>query len=85
MYAIQEPTTVVYRCGETENRVSADKGDIVCVLYHKDFKKELVVIKNEELYDNLIDKHARDQQEKEQWAKYNQNSENCKCDEETDK
>ena len=68
MYAIQEPTIVVYRCGEAEYHETVDKGDVVCILYHKDFKKDLIVIKNEELYDNLIDKHVRDQQEKERWA-----------------
>jgi len=68
MYAIQEPTTVVYKSGEAEDKVCADKGDVVCVLYRKDFKKDLIVVKNEELYDNLIDRNAREQREKEEWA-----------------
>ena len=85
MYAIQEPTTVIYKCGEVEDKVCADKGDVVCVLYHKDFKKELIVVKNEELYDNLIDKHAQDQQEKEQWAKELSESKKLKCNEKADK
>lgn len=68
MYAIQEPTSIIYRYGEVEYHENADKGDVVCVMYHRDFKKELIVIKNEELYDNLIDKSIRDQQEKERWA-----------------
>ena len=68
MYAIQEPTHITYRCGETQYKADADKGDVVCIFYHKDFKQEMIVIKNEQLYDNLIDKHDRDQQEKERWA-----------------
>lgn len=71
MYAIQEPTSVTYSCGETEYHETADKGDVVCVLYHKNFKKDLIVIKNEELYNNLIDRFIRDQQEKEDWAESN--------------
>lgn len=81
MYAIQEPTLIIYRCGETEYTANAEEGDVVCILYHEDFKKEVIVIKNDELYDNLIDKHARDQQEKERWAKQQVESKNCKCDE----
>lgn len=80
MYAIQEPTHVTYRCGEVQYKADVDKGDVVCILYHKDFKKEMIVIKNDELYDNLIDKHARDQQEKERWAKQQEKSENCECE-----
>ena len=78
MYAIQEPTVVVYRCGEVEYHENVDKGDVVCILYHKDFKKELIVIKNKELYDNIIDKFIRDQQEKERWAESKKDENNEK-------
>jgi hypothetical protein len=68
MYAIQEPTHITYRCGEVQHRADANTGDVVCILYHKDYKQEMIVIKNEQLYDNIIDKHARYQREKEIWA-----------------
>lgn len=85
MYAIQEPTHVTYRCGEVQYKADVDKGDVVCIFYHKDFKQEMIVIKNEQLYDNLIDKYASDQREKEEWARKAEESQKTKEDEQENK
>lgn len=78
MYAIQEPTHIIYKTGETQICADADAGDVVIIFYHNEFTNELVVVKNEQIYNNLIDKHNKEQQQKEEWAK--SKCCGCKCE-----
>lgn len=81
MYAIQAPTVVSYRKGEVSAHLEAKPGDVVCVMSHKCFDDEILVITNDKLFNNLVNRHIKDQEEKIKWAESKKNYDEDKCKE----
>ena len=78
IYYIEEPTHVVYQCGERKEEIDARKGDILLVFYDNSKTKYILdTIKTKQWAANI--KHARkiEQKEKEEWAKRNANIAEC--------
>lgn len=73
IYYIEEPTHIVYGCGETHCEADAEAGDIAVVFYTDVFKNPLIVVKNEQWAENIIAYRKKEQEEKERWAQ-------SKCD-----
>lgn len=70
IYYIEEPTHVVYQCGERKEEIDARKGDILLVFYDSSKTKYILdTIKTKQWAANI--KYARkiEQKEKEEWAK----------------
>lgn len=79
IYLAEEPMHVVYGCGEYHKELDVEKGDIIITFYCKTFKDSIVVVKNEDWLNNLLDYNKRQQEEKERWASV-KDAKRCECD-----
>lgn len=74
VYLIEEPTHIVYGYGETHIEADADKGDLVVVFYNREFDNRMIVVKNEQWTENIVEFYRKEQEEKERWA-----ASKCEC------
>lgn len=75
IYYIEEPTHIVYECGEYKKEADANPGDIVVTFYPKDFKNLMIIVNNDEWQENILVNRKKEQEEKERWAKAEANKE----------
>lgn len=68
IYLAEEPMHIVYGSGEYKKELDAEKNDIIVTFYHDTFKNQIIVIKNEDWFDNLVEYEKKQQEEKERWA-----------------
>ena len=80
VYAVTEDMHFVYNSGDYEFETDVKKGDLIGILYHREYKDEVVIFKCEKLFDNIIDRIDREQKEKEKWASEQQNLSCANCD-----
>ncbi len=73
LIAIEEPMHIIYNCGERDAQFDAEAGDVLAILYHKDFDKDVIILKDKELYDSLLIRKEKDEEEKLAWAENNCN------------
>lgn len=72
IYYIEEPTHVVYQCGERKEEIDARKGDILLVFYDNNRTKYVLdTIKTKQWAANIKLAHKIEQQAKEEWAARN--------------
>ena len=70
IYLAEEPMHIVYGAGEVHEEADAEKGDIIITFYSDTFKKQLVIVKNnEDWVNNIVEYRKKEQEEKERWAK----------------
>lgn len=83
VYYIEEPTHVVYQCGERKEEIDARKGDILLVFYDNSKTKYVLdTIKTKQWAANIKNARKIEQKEKEEWAKRQAmgKESNCVCD-----
>lgn len=82
IYLVEEPVHIVYGSGDIKTETDADKGDIIITFYDKVFKHQMIVVKNDQWAENLIEYKKKEQEEKERWAEANgcDACSKCKCD-----
>lgn len=68
VYLIKEPAEVIYTNGEKVERQNVEKDDIVIVFYEERFKNRLIVLKNQQWVENILEYENCLQEEKERWA-----------------
>lgn len=82
IYLADEPMHVVFGFEDEHEEVDVEKGDIIVTFYSDVFKKQMIVVKNEDWLNNLTEYRKQEQEEKERWAKSKKICEDCpKCDE----
>ena len=82
IYLAKEPMHVVYESGEYKKEVDVEKDDIIIVFYDHAFKHKMIVVKNGDWADNIIEYNAEEQKRKEEWAKKQAdcvNDPGCNC------
>lgn len=67
-FIIKEPMHVVYGFDGNKKEMDADKGDIVITFYEDSFPNKVIVIKNDQWVENLLEYEKKEQEEKERWA-----------------
>lgn len=78
IYLAKEPMRVVYGLGNCHKEADVEAGDIIVTFYVDDFKTKMIVVKNEEWADIILDYEKKQQEEKERWAAKNQ-CDNCEA------
>lgn len=79
VYIAEYPMHVVYGSGEYHSEADVEKGDIIVTFYRGSFKNRMVVVKNEQWLENLLQYRKEQQEEKERWANAkSENDANCK-------
>lgn len=69
IYYIEEPTHVIYQCGERREEIDARKGDILLVFYENERNKYILdTIKTKQWTANIKNARKIEQKEKEEWA-----------------
>ena len=68
IYLAEEPMHVIYGYGEYNKEFDVEKGDIIVVFYPDVFKNKIVIIKNAEWLENLVEYNKECQEDKERWA-----------------
>lgn len=69
VYAISEPTHIVYSRTDKRIELDAQEGDIVIVFYESAFIHPVIVVNSKEWLENITDYRVKDQKRKEEWAK----------------
>lgn len=77
IYLAKEPMHVVYESGEYKKEIDVEEGDLIIVFYENAFKNRMVVVKNSEWTENLVEYNAEEQKRKEEWAKREADKEAC--------
>lgn len=83
IYLAKEPMHVVYESGEYKKEIDVEEGDLIVVFYENAFKNKMIVVKNSEWTENLVEYNAEEQKRKEEWAKKQADCGNtpcCNCD-----
>lgn len=75
MYVAKEPMHVVYGVGEYHRETDVDANDIIVTFYPSEFKNKMLIIKNPEWVENILDYEAKQQEEKIRWAEAKTNNE----------
>lgn len=68
LFLAEEPMHVVYGYGEFQKECDVEKGDIIVTFYNDSFKNRMIIVKNEEWVENLVEAKKAEQEEKERWA-----------------
>lgn len=80
VYYIEEPTHVVYQCGEKREEIDAKKGEILLVFYDNKYNKFVLdTIRTKQWVANIKNRRKMEQKEKEEWAKSKLACEECGC------
>ena len=80
IFPVDEDIEIIYKIGTTSYTQQAKKGSVVILFYKSSFEKPFLVVENEEWYNMLQDKIAKEQKEKEEWAAAKCECESClKC------
>ena len=69
VYSVKEPMHVIYGCGEYKKEADAEPGDIIVTFYDRVFKNQMIIVKNNEWFENVVEYEKKEQEEKERWAK----------------
>ena len=79
VFLVDEPMHIVYGYGEHHRELDAEAGDII-ITFYSDFINKLIIVKNEDWKNNLIDYRKQEEEEKLRWAAQ-KNCEACdQCD-----
>lgn len=68
IYKVTEPMHVVYQCGEVRKEADAENGDIIITFYDKVFDNQMIIVKNEDWFNNITNFEKREQEENLKWA-----------------
>lgn len=68
IYKVTEPMHIIYQCGEVRKEADAEAGDIIITFYDKVFDNQMIVVKNEDWFNNITNYEKREQEEKLKWA-----------------
>lgn len=68
IYVAKEPMHVVYGYNNENENVDVEPGDIILKFYVEDFKKKIVVVKNQDWVSNIEAYNKKMQEQKERWA-----------------
>lgn len=79
LFYIKEPMCVVYGYDNKTVSVDVETGDIV-IAFYTNVKNPVVIVKNEQWVENILQLQKEAQEEKERWATANINSEKASCD-----
>lgn len=71
IYLVKEPMHVVYGYGDQQQEFDVKKNEIIVVFYTNVFKNKVVVVKNKQWADNLLEYEKKEQEQKEAWAAKN--------------
>ena len=80
VYPVTEDMHLVYNSGEYSFEADVKKGSLIGILYSREYKDEIIIIECKALFDNIMDRIAREQKEKEEWAKNKKNLSCANCD-----
>jgi len=75
IYIAKEPMHVVYGYNDENENVDVEAGDIILKFYVEDFKKKIVVVKNQDWVSNIEEYNKKMQEQKERWASSKNESE----------
>lgn len=79
IYLAEEPMHVVYGSGEYQRETDVEKDDLIISFYSRDFKHKMIVVKNQEWVENLVEYNKKQQEEKERWAASKDCTETISC------
>ncbi len=72
IYLAEEPTHIVYSCGDYTRELDVKKDDIVLTFYTDEFENRIVVVKSKDWVNNLKKYNKHQQELKEKWAAENE-------------